>query len=467
MTDTTASRILVADDQPDVLKAVRLLLKSNGIDADLVSSPAAVIERLGQNEYDLLLIDLNYTRDTTSGQEGLELLSHVQEIDSTLPVVVFTAWSSIDLAVEAMRRGARDFVEKPWENERLLAVVRKQIDLARAIRKGRLLDEELGLLRGEGMPTMLAQSHAMQPVLHLMARISNSDANVLITGENGTGKGLVARILHGNSSRRDRPMVTVDAASLPETVFESEVFGHVRGAYTDARSDRVGRIEVASGGTLFFDEIGNVPLKLQGKLLRVVEIGEFERVGCSKTRRSNVRIIAATNADLHQAVADGAFRQDLLFRLNTVEVHLPPLRARQEDIPLLASHFLAQHTRRYAREIQEFDSAALHALLAYSWPGNVRELDHTVERAVLMAQGQTVTTADLGLAQKRAASLPRLEDLPLEDVERVLVQKAMARCQGNITLAAAALGLSRTALYRRLEKHGLLARNRPDRLGTG
>jgi DNA-binding NtrC family response regulator len=448
-------RILIADDQLDVLKALRLLFKSAGYETHTVTSPAGIMRALEEGQFDLALIDLNYTRDTTSGKEGLDLLACVRALDGTLPVVVMTAWGSVELAVEAMRRGARDFIEKPWNNERLLAIARAQIELARALRHGRRLEQELRVVCDGMRPMMLAESRAMQPVLQMIARVSASDANVLITGENGTGKGLMARVLHANSNRAANPLVTVDVASLSETVFESELFGHVRGAYTDARSDRVGRVELADGGTIFFDEIGNVPLKLQGKLLRVVEAGEFERVGSSKTLRADVRFLAATNSDLGGAVAAGGFRQDLLFRLNTVEIHLPPLRERAEDIPLLSTHFLVQHARRYRKEIGGFDAAALRALAEYPWPGNVRELDHAVERAVLMAQGEQIGVGDL-LLQRKPAGRERLEDLPLEEVERILVQKALDRHGGNVSHAAAALGLSRTALYRRLEKYGLL-----------
>jgi DNA-binding NtrC family response regulator len=448
-------RILIADDQLDVLKALRLLFKSAGYETHTVTSPAGVVQALDERQFDLALIDLNYARDTTSGNEGLDLLARLQALDATLPVVVMTAWGSVELAVEAMRRGARDFIEKPWGNERLLAITRAQTELARALRYGRRLEQELRLVSDGVRPTMLAESRAMQPVLQIVSRVSGSDANVLITGENGTGKGLLARVLNANSSRAAKSLVTVDAASLSESVFESELFGHVRGAYTDARSDRVGRVELADGGTIFFDEIGNVPLKLQGKLLRVVETGEFERLGSSKTLRADVRFLAATNGDLGAAVAAGSFRQDLLFRLNTIEIHLPPLRERGEDIPLLATHFLVQHARRYRKEVRGFDPAALRALTEYPWPGNVRELDHAVERAVLMTQAEQIGVGDL-LLLRRPAGRERLEDLPLEEVERVLVQKALDRHGGNVSHAAAALGLSRTALYRRLEKYGLL-----------
>src|SRR5581483_10481508 len=342
-------RILIADDQPDVLEALRLLLKREGYKIEAAESPRQVVQAIENRDYDAAIIDLNYTRDTTSGQEGLDLLAKIQSIDSTLPVIVMTAWGSVDLAVEAMRRGARDFVQKPWENERLASIVRTQLELSEALRRGQRLEAENQLLRGENLPTMIAQSPAMQPVLDLISRVGPSDANVLITGEPGTGKEVVARTLHAVSSRSMRPMVTVNAGGLAEGVFESELFGHVRGAFTDAKMDRVGRFELADSGTLFLDEIANVPLNLQSKLLRALEVGEIERVGSSKTKRVDVRVISATNARLAEEVGAGRFREDLLFRLNTVEIHLPPLREQQEDISALASHFLSLHAKRYRK----------------------------------------------------------------------------------------------------------------------
>jgi DNA-binding NtrC family response regulator len=447
-----AARVLVADDQRDVLEALRLLLKAEGLDCETASSPAGALAALEARQHDAVLIDLNYARDTTSGQEGLDLLGRIRELDATLPVIVMTAWGTVDLAVEAMRRGARDFVQKPWDNARLLTTLRTQIALGRALRQGERLEAENRLLRHEGAPPMIAGSPAMRPVLDVIARVGPSDANVLITGENGTGKGVVARALHAVSPRAGKPFLTLNAGGISEGVFGSELFGHVKGAFTDARADRVGRFELADGGTLFLDEIGNVPLSQQGKLLRVLETGEFERVGSSRTLRSDVRILSATNADLGAEAAAGRFRQDLLFRLNTIEIRIPPLRDRKEDIPVLAHQFLQAHARRYRKDIGGFESAALDALLAHPWPGNVRELDHAVERAVLMSSGATIRTGDLAL--KRAAEAPRLEDLSLEEVESLLVRKAMDRFGGNVSQAARALGVSRSALYRRLEKHG-------------
>ncbi len=447
-------RVLIADDQPDVLKALRLLLKPEGYRITKASSPAGIVAELETQEFDVLLMDLNFARDTTSGREGLDLLPRVQKLDSALPVVVMTAYGSVEVAVEAMRRGARDFVEKPWDNERLLSILRTQTELAQALRKGQRLEAENRLLREEGKPTLIAESKAMQPVLRLIANVGASDANVLITGENGTGKSIVAQALHTASSRAAKPMVTVNAAGLSEGVFESELFGHVKGAFTDAKTDRVGRFELTDGGTLFLDEITGVPLNLQPKLLRVLETGEFERVGSSKTQRMDVRIVSATNSDAYKEVEAGRLRQDLLYRLNTVEIHLPPLRERRDDVPLLAMHFLRNHVRRYRKQITHFDTAATQALLEYPWPGNVRELDHVVERGLLMARGEAVRMDDLAL-RPVSESARRLEDMTLDEVEAVLVTKALARFDGNVKQTAQALGLSRSGLYRRLAKHGL------------
>ncbi|MDO8541671.1 MAG: sigma-54 dependent transcriptional regulator [Opitutaceae bacterium] len=455
MSSATTERILVADDQPDVTEALRLLLKSEGYATEAAKSPAAVLKAVESSDYALVLMDLNYARDTTSGQEGLNLLQKLQAVDALLPVVVMTAWASVDVAVEAMRRGARDFITKPWDNPRLLAIVRNQVELGHAVRAYRRLEQENQILRGSGKsgPALIAQSAAMRPVLDVIARVGPSDANVLITGENGTGKGLVAQALHAVSVRAGKPFISVNMGGLPEGVFESELFGHVRGAFTDAKSDRAGRFELADGGTLFLDEIGNIPLSQQAKILRTIETGEFERVGSSRTYHANVRLVSATNADLGAEVAAGKFRQDLLFRLNTIQLHLPPLRERREDIELLAQHFLKLHVTRYRKAITGFDESALQAMRDYSWPGNVRELDHSVERGVLMAPGKVLRGSDLGLNAGQAA--PRLDEMSIEEVEAFLIKKTLARCDGNARKAAEELGLSRSAFYRRLDKYGL------------
>ena len=448
------ARVLIADDQEDVLEALRLLLKGEGFRAITVNRPAAALEAVRQGEFDAALIDLNYARDTTSGAEGLALLAQLRELDATLPIVVMTAWANVELAVDAMQQGARDFVQKPWDNPRLLSILRTQVELARALRRGRRLEAENELLRESRGPTMIAESPAMRRVVELIQRVGPSEANVLITGENGTGKGVAARALHAVSPRADKPLVVVNLGGLSEGVFESELFGHVKGAFTDAKTDRVGRFELADRGTLFLDEIANLTLNQQARLLRVLESGEFERVGSSRTLRADVRLISATNAELDAEVARGRFRQDLLFRLNTVHVQLPPLRDRREDIPALAAHFLEHHARRCRKVLGGFDPAAVQRLQQHSWPGNVRELDHAVERGALLATGPQIQPADLGLSAG-TDSAPRLEDMSLDEVERFLIRKTLARYAGNARQAAEALGLSRSAFYRRLEKYEL------------
>ncbi len=452
MTAARPARVLVADDQADLREALRLLLKGEGFAVETADSVEAALAVLSRCEIDCALIDLNYARDTTSGEEGLSLLSRMHTLDPRLPVVVMTAWGSIDLAVEAMRRGARDFVQKPWENTRLLATLRTQVELGRALRRGERL-EAATRPPGEA-PTLVAVSAAMKPVLELIERVGPSDANVLVTGENGTGKGTVAQRLHAVSERASRPLVAVNVGGLSEGVFESELFGHVKGAFTDAKADRIGRFEMADGGTLFLDEIANLSPGLQAKLLRVVETGAFEPVGSSRTRRVDARLVSATNADLATEVAAGRFRQDLLFRLNTVEIHVPPLRERPEDIEPLAARFVELHAARYRKSIAGLEPDAVQALHAHDWPGNVRELDHAVERGVLMARGPRLCAADLGL-RRSAEGAPRIEEMSLDEVERWLIQKTLARAEGNVHRAAEALGLSRSAMYRRLQKHGL------------
>jgi DNA-binding NtrC family response regulator len=446
--------ILVADDQGDVVEALRLLLKGNGYDTDAVTSPAAVLAALEKRDYDALLLDMNYTRDTTSGREGLDLLHKLQGLEPDLPVIVMTAWGSVEGAVEAMRRGARDYVEKPWDNARLLSILATQVELGRALRRAHRLESENRALRRDHLPQLIAESPKMKPTLQLMERVGPSDANVLVTGEHGTGKELVAQWLHASSARASKPFIPVDMGGLSEGLFESELFGHVRGAFTDAKLDRVGRFELADGGTIFLDEIGNVPLALQAKLLRVLQTGDVERVGSAKARHVDVRVISATNARLHEEVAAGRFREDLLFRLNTIELHLPPLRERREDIAPLAVHFLRRHATRYRKTLAGFDPGAMHLLLEHAWPGNIRELDHAVERAVLLAQGDQVRAHDLVLRGASSAAT-KLEDLTLEEVERLLIQKALGRHEGNVSRAAQALGLSRSALYRRIATYGL------------
>ena len=447
------TRILLADDQADLIGALGLLLKPEGFEIETASNSGQILDKVKQHDFDVVLMDMNYVRGETSGQQGLDCLYAIAQIDELLPVVVMTAWSSVELAVEAMRRGASDFVSKPWDNERLLSILRTQADLGRARRKARQLAQEVHDLQTGAGHEMIAESEAMRPVLETIARVGPSDANVLITGENGTGKGLVARALHAASQRQSESLVTVNTASIPETLFESELFGHVAGAFTDARTTRLGRFQLADEGTLFLDEIATVPIQLQPKLLRVLESGEFESMGSSKTCRVDVRVISATNADLQTEIEAGRFRQDLLYRLNTVHLHLPPLRERRSDIPILAEFFLRRHSQRYRKDPPRLAPGLTQALCDYNWPGNVRELDHALERAVLMAPGDQVRLSDLGLSPK-SSSPPNLESMTLDELEQWALKKALARYP-DLTQAAEALGLSRGALYRRLEKYDI------------
>jgi DNA-binding NtrC family response regulator len=454
MADTI--RILVADDQADILNALKLLLSDEGYDVAAARSPAEALERLEASDFDLAILDLNYTRDTTSGQEGFDLIERIRTLDPTLPVVVVTAWSSVAGAVEAMRRGARDYIEKPWDDERLLVTVRTQIDLRRALRKSYRLQEANSRLQRGTTPAFISESPAMVQVRQTIERIAPSDASVLITGEHGTGKEVVAAWLHALSDRRSRPMVTMNAGGLAEGIAESELFGHVKGAFTDARFDRIGCFELADEGTLFLDEIANMPVRLQVKLLRVLQTGEVQRVGSSRLRFVNVRVLSATNADLAAETAAGRFREDVLYRLNTVVIHLPPLRDRREDIAPLAAHFLAHYASRYRKRLEGFTPGATAALAAHRWPGNIRELGHSVERAVLMADpaAREIDVRDLNLP-RAGTTASVAEAQSLEDAERVFIEKVLASHGGDVRLAAQQLGMSRSALYRRLQQYGV------------
>ena len=459
MTPSSRSRVLLADDQVDVVEALRLLLKHAGHDVVTATSPAGIVAALESQDFDAVLMDLNYARDTTSGREGLDLLAQLHAADATLPVVVMTAWGSVEGAVEAMRRGARDYVQKPWDNQRLLQTLHTQIELGQALRRSRRLEHETSRQRSRELPELVADSRSMQPVLRLMEKVAPSDAHVLITGEHGTGKEVVARWLHAASHRAGRPFVAVNAGGVSEGIFESELFGHVRGAFTDARTDRAGCFELAEGGTLFLDEIANMPMSQQAKLLRVLQTGEYHPVGSSRVRRADVRFLAATNVDVRKEVAEGRFREDLLYRVNTVEVHLPPLRERREDIPRLAAHFARRAAAKGAKQRpREFTPEAMRALLEHPWPGNVRELEHVIERALLLAGGDLVEAEDLALRGSSSRSDReglRFEQMTLEEVERHLIQRALVRSSGQVSDAAKSLGLSRSALYRRLQYYGI------------
>ncbi len=446
-------RIVVADDQPNILDALKFLLGGEGFDVVTATSPGELLASLERSDFDVAIIDLNYTRDTTSGQEGFELLERIKTIDPTLPVLVMTGWSSVAGAVEAMRRGARDYIEKPWDDDKVLAAVQTQLELRRALRRSRRLQEENTRLQRRDLPTFIAEAPAMRAVRETIERVAPSDASVLITGEHGTGKEVVASLLHRLSNRASKPLVTMNAGGLSEGVAESELFGHVKGAFTDARTDRIGCFELADEGTLFLDEIANMPSKLQPKLLRVLQTGEVQKVGSSRVTYVNVRVLSATNADLASEISAGRFREDLLYRLNTVVIHLPPLRERPDDVMPLATHYLERYAERYKRTFEGFDRTAKQAIDAHPWPGNVRELAHAIERGVLMARGSQITAVDLGLQVAAVAGSP--EELTLEQAEKIFIQKVLARHAGDVRKAADQLGMSRSALYRRLQQFGL------------
>ena len=428
-----------------------MLARSNGFDVRTATSPAAVLALCEAEDFDVCLIDLNYARDTTSGLEGIDLLARLRELDPALPVIVMTAWGTIEGAIESVRRGARDYLQKPWDNTRLLATLSAQLELRRALRTVNRLGAEAARVRQAELPAIVATSRAMQHVMSLVERVAPSSASILITGEHGSGKEVVARVIHAASARRDKAFVAVNAGGLSDGVLESELFGHVKGAFTDARTDRTGCFELADGGTLFLDEIANMPHAQQARLLRVLQTGEFHPVGSSRARKVDVRVLAATNADIAREAASGRLREDLVYRLNTVEIRLPALRDRRDDIPDLARTFLA---RAHGATARALSSAAMEALLAHPWPGNVRELEHVIERASLLATGDEITADDLML-RPRGDAAPRLEEMTLEQVERYLIERALAGHAGNVSEAARVLGLSRSALYRRLASLGI------------
>ncbi len=456
--------ILIADDDAAVRSALKLLLKGEGLACEAVASPLEAKAALKQRDYACALVDLNYQRDTTSGAEGLALVAELRELDPLLPILVMTAWGSIPLAVQALHLGASDFLEKPWNNQRLLSQLRTLMALAGSRRQGQRLAAESARQQADALRPWLGASPAMQSLMAQVARVAPSAAPLLILGENGSGKSQLARAIHAQSACSDGPFVSVNMGAIPETLFESEMFGHEKGAFTDAKQARLGRFELAEGGSLFLDEIGTIPLAQQAKLLQVLESGQFERLGSGRPHQARVRLIAASNAPLEQMVRQGLFRQDLLYRINTVVLRVPALRERPEDIPALAEHFIAAHAERYRQPLKTLSAAALQALLAHDWPGNVRELSHCMERACLLGTGDFIAAQDLALPAAASAQpgiaaagtdIADLSALSLEEAERLLIQTALRRSGGNALQAAQALGLSRSAFYRRLEKYGL------------
>lgn len=455
VSDSLSFNILLADDDDDIIISGKMLFQDLGWKVTTARSLTEIIRKVEKQEFDVALIDMNYTRDTTSGEEGLELVTKLKAIDPDLPILVMTAWATIDIAVEALKRGAADFLHKPWENERVVQKVSQVAMTTQTLRKSRLLQEEIRIARQESAPKdFVAHAPAMQNIMQIVRRIGPSEANVLILGENGTGKSVIAQLIHQMSERKDGPFISVNMGGLAEGIFESEIFGHVKGAFTDAKSDRAGRFELAKGGTIFLDEIGNITLSQQNRLLHLLETGEFERVGSSRTIKTDARIISATNAPLKEKVANQEFREDLFYRLNTVIMEMPSLRNRKEDILPLALHFLQRLNQKYGKQIKGISPAALQLLTNYEWPGNVREMNHTIERAVLMCNEQEILPNHLML-QATAVESMDIESMSMEDIEKLLIQKALRKHEGNVTKAAKQLGLSRATFYRRLQDYGL------------
>ncbi len=452
-------RILAIDDNEDILFALKLLLKPHVEAIDTINNPKQIPDYVSTGNYDVILLDMNFTKDAISGQEGFDWLAKILEIDPSSVVVFITAYGDAEKAVKAIKAGATDFILKPWQNEKLLATVSSSIKLRRSRKETESLrnkQKEISAVLDQPFHEFIGDSPEMKSVFATIKKVAQTDANVLILGENGTGKELVARALHRNSLRKDEIFISVDLGSISETLFESELFGHEKGAFTDAKKEKSGRFEIASGGTLFLDEIGNLSLPLQTKLLTVIERKEVIRVGSNNPRPVNVRLICATNNNIHQMVDENYFRQDLLYRVNTVEIHLPPLRERTGDIPLLTDHFLKSYSKKYKKSIRGISAGALKTLTQYHWPGNVRELQHAIERAIIMSDSDSLQPDDFILSPqtKKVADI-EIDTYNLDEIERSIIEKVLKHHQGNITQAAVDLGLTRTSLYRRMEKYDL------------
>ncbi|MEJ2005554.1 MAG: sigma-54 dependent transcriptional regulator [Cyclobacteriaceae bacterium] len=462
MTDSKTGKILIVDDNEDLLKAAKLFLKRHLAQVDLEKNPEAIPTLLSNENYDVILLDMNFTRDVSSGKEGYYWLERILSIDPSAVVVLITAYGDVQMAVRAIKAGATDFVLKPWENEKLLATIYSAMRLRESrmeVAELRTRQKELSQKLNARFSDIIGESPAMTKVFETIDRVADTDANVLILGENGTGKELIARAIHQNSQRKDEIFVSVDLGSISETLFESELFGHRKGSFTDAREDRAGRFEAAHEGTLFLDEIGNLSMPLQTKLLSVLQNRKVSRVGEHKLRTIDIRLICATNMPLYEMVKENTFRQDLLYRINTIEIRLPALRERLEDIPALASHFLKIYNKKYEKSIRKLSDATLTRMQKYRWPGNVRELQHSIERAVIMSSSKVLQPEDFNFGGQGATRIGdeslTLDQYNLEDMEKLLIRKVMQKYNGNITQAAEALGLTRSSLYRRLEKHGL------------
>lgn len=453
------ARILVVDDDEDVLVAARLLLKQHDYIVRTETDPHSIPAVMRDDPHDIILLDMNFTQDAASGREGFYWLQQIRELDPSAVVVLMTAYGDVEMAVRAIKAGAVDYVLKPWQNERLLATVSAALELRRSRLEAsnlRTRQQQLAADLDQPFVDIVGTSPPMQNVFQTISKVAGTDASVLILGENGTGKELIAREIHRRSERSEDVFITVDMGSLSESLFESELFGHVKGAFTDARTDRAGRFEVASGGTLFLDEIGNVPVALQAKLLAAIQNQQIVRVGANQPIDVDVRLICATNMPVYDMVAEGSFRQDLLYRINTVEVELPPLRDRPDDINLLVDHFLSMYRAKYRKTISGVDRGAREKLRTYGWPGNVRELQHAIERSVIMGENEKLTADDFLLTSGATPSdAVEFDSYNLEEVEREVIVRVLRRHQGNVSHAARELGLTRATLYRRMEKYGL------------
>ena len=453
----TKGKILIVDDNDDVLFALNLLLEPYVEKVKVTTQPSRIEHFMTTFEPDVILLDMNFSRDAISGEEGFDCLEQILKIDSEAVVLFMTAYADTEKAVRAIKAGATDFIPKPWEKDKLLATLASAVKLRQSRREVKLLQDKVEALSGQDgeVPLMIGQSKAMLEVFTTIRKLSETDANILILGENGTGKDLVARSLRFFSPRQQAPFVTIDLGSVPESLFESELFGYEKGAFTDARRSKAGRMEVASGGTLFLDEIGNLSLSMQSKLLTAIEKRQISRLGATKALPINVRLICATNANIRQMVEEGTFRQDLLYRINTIEIHIPPLREREGDIILLAEHFLQKYAHKYKKEIQGLTREAKQKLLNYGWPGNVRELQHAIERAAILTQNLWLRPDDFMLTPQKEKKNLLDETLNLKELEDMAIKRALKRCSGNVSNAAELLGITRYALYRKLEKKGL------------
>jgi DNA-binding NtrC family response regulator len=459
MTNSKTGSVLIIDDDPDVLRAAKLYLKQHLSRVDFEKGPAAIPERLNNHSYDVLLLDMNFSEGVSSGREGFKWLKKIQNLDPALSVVLITAYGDIEQSVKAIKRGATDFVLKPWENEKLLATANSAIELTRSKRKNNALQRrQKAISKQEDRPfqDIIGQSEAMKDVFRTIEKVAPTPANVLITGENGTGKELVARALHRQSERAEEVFINVDIGAISTSLFESELFGHAKGAFTDAKEAKPGRFEVADGGTLFLDEIGNLPPALQSKLLKAIENKQITRVGSNQPIDTDIRLICATNTSLQKLSDENYFRQDLLFRINTIHIDLPPLRGRKGDIPLLSRHFVDEFSGKYNKKIKMISQEALHQLKSYGWPGNVRELQHAVERAVIMTDSEILKDENFLLRPRNDTEDPlETENYNLDEVEKSIIRKALDKHEGNISKSAEELGISRAALYRRIEKYDL------------